>query len=328
MRNWGARVHEIRLQGLRAVVLENELLRVTILADKGTDVVEFNAKREDLDFVWWTADGLRGAPADFFDGYEGGWQEVLPNGGPPVEHRGARFDQHGEVAGLPWDYAIVEDTEEVVSVRFSVRARRVPLHVVKTMTLRSGAAALSIVEEATNESPVPIDAMWGHHLTFGRPFAGPGCEVRLPDGLDVHAHDGAVNPSGVRRLSGDPAAVDWSVLPEPGTPSELLYLTGFGEVGQYDVVDPQRALGLRVRWDATTMPWLWFWQEFGAHRDYPWYGRNYNIGLEPFSSYPSNGLPDAVANGTALVIEPHGTVRNWLEATVVVQDGDWKPMTR
>ena len=111
--------------------------------------------REDLDFVWWTADGLRGAPADFFDGYEGGWQEVLPNGGPPAEHRGARFDQHGDVAGLAWDYAIVEDSEDIVSVRFSVRSRRVPLRVVKTMSLRSGAAALEVAEEVTNESPVP-----------------------------------------------------------------------------------------------------------------------------------------------------------------------------
>jgi hypothetical protein len=323
MRNWGARVREIQIQGLRAVVLENELVRVTILADKGTDVVEFLAKRRDLDFVWWTSDGLRGAPADFFDGYEGGWQEVLPNGGPPVEHRGARFDQHGDVAGLPWDYAIVEDTERQVSVRFTVRARRVPLKVEKVISLRAGVPELSITEVLTNESPVPIEAMWGHHLTFGHPFAQPGCEVRLPEGLSIHPHPAAINPSGVRRFDGPPSLSDLRVLPEPGTPSELLYLTGFGETGQYEVVDPSRKIGLRVEWDAERMPWLWFWQEYGAWLDYPWYGRHYNIGLEPFSSYPSNGLPEAVANGTALVIPPRSSVTNWLGASVVEED-EWK----
>ena len=43
-RNWGARVLEYRYQGMRAVSLENELLRVGVLADKGTDVFEFNYK--------------------------------------------------------------------------------------------------------------------------------------------------------------------------------------------------------------------------------------------------------------------------------------------
>ncbi len=43
-RNWGARILEYRYKGLRAVFLENELLRVRIIADKGTDVFEFNYK--------------------------------------------------------------------------------------------------------------------------------------------------------------------------------------------------------------------------------------------------------------------------------------------
>ena len=54
-RNWGARVLEYRYRGMRAVSLENELLRVGVLADKGTDVFEFNYEPRDMDFVWRTA---------------------------------------------------------------------------------------------------------------------------------------------------------------------------------------------------------------------------------------------------------------------------------
>src|SRR5690606_4958017 len=61
-RNWGARLHEIVVHGLRAVVLENERLRVTLLADKGTDLVELNDKRRDLDYVWLAPNGVRAAP--------------------------------------------------------------------------------------------------------------------------------------------------------------------------------------------------------------------------------------------------------------------------
>ena len=56
-RNWGARVLEYRYKGMKAVFLENELLRVGVLADKGTDVFEFNYKPRDTDFVWLTAGG-------------------------------------------------------------------------------------------------------------------------------------------------------------------------------------------------------------------------------------------------------------------------------
>ena len=58
-RNWGARVLEYEYAGMRTVFLENEKLRVGVLADKGTDVFEFNYKPRDVDFVW-----LRAVPPD------------------------------------------------------------------------------------------------------------------------------------------------------------------------------------------------------------------------------------------------------------------------
>jgi hypothetical protein len=54
-RNWGARILECQYKGMRVVFLENELLRVGVLADKGTDIFEFNYKPRDMDFVWRTA---------------------------------------------------------------------------------------------------------------------------------------------------------------------------------------------------------------------------------------------------------------------------------
>jgi hypothetical protein len=65
------------------------------------------------------------------------------------------------------------------------------------------------------------------------------------------------------------------------------------------------------------MPYLWFWQEYEASRAYPWYGKYYNIGLEPFSSFPTNGIADAVENDTALTIGPRETLSFWLKAEVL-----------
>lgn len=325
-RNWRCRIHEITLAGLRAIVLENELLRVTVLADKGGDVVEFCYKPRDLDFAWLAPRGLRdprdvaGGAADdaalFHDQYEGGWQEIFPNGGAPSTYRGAALAQHGEVAGLPWDAVIVDDDPDQVAVRLTVRTRRFPFQLAKTFRLTSGEPTLVIEEKLRNESGVDLDAMWGHHIVFGAPFLRPGAKIRMPEGVRVIPHETAINPPERRVREAGPWPVpdgttDLSVVPEPGTPSDIVYLTGFPE-GWYEIADT-----LRVEWDAEVLPYVWMWQELGAWRDYPWWGEAYVVGLEPFSSFPTNGLAEAVENGSALRVPAGGNRTLSLRATVL-----------
>jgi uncharacterized protein DUF4432 len=336
-RNWGARILEYEYRGMRVVFLENEKLRVGVLVDKGTDIIEFNHKRTDTDFVWLAPGGVRKptaylstAPdplATFLDYYPGGWQEIFPNGGAPSSYLGASFGQHGEVSNLPWDYRIVEDGEEAVAVRFSVRTQKSPFLLQKLLRLRSGEGGIRFEETLANESAVHLRAMWGHHIVFGRPFLEEGCLVRLPEGATVVPHEGPIGPDGRRVGGGEsyswPLAadesgseVDLSVLPARGTPSEIVYIKDLSE-GWYEIDNPKKNLGFRVEWDVRQMPYLWFWQEFGASRLYPWYGRNYNVGLEPFSSFPTNGIEEAVENGTALSIGPSETRRFSLRADVL-----------
>ena len=66
------------------------------------------------------------------------------------------------------------------------------------------------------------------------------------------------------------------MLPGRGTLPEKLYLTG---------------------------PFLWIWQEYGAQDFYPLYGRYCNIGFESFSLFSTNGLEEAVDNGTAIALD-------------------------
>lgn len=337
-RNWGCRLHETELFGIRAIVLENERIRVSFLAGKGTDLVEFNYKPRDMDFAWLAPGGIRNplalhstspdSLATFLDVYPGGWQEVFPNAGAPSQWAGATYGQHGEVSALPWDVEIVTDTEDEVAVRFLVRGIKTPCSIAKVVRVKSGVAGIEIEEQVTNESPVPFQAMWGHHITFGKPFLVSGARIRLPAGVTALPHEMAVEASARRVHTADsfawpigkgPGGVeeDFSIVPPAGTASELFYLSGFPDrTAWYEITRPETIFGMRVEWDASIMPYLWYWQEFGATKGYPWYGRNYNIGLEPSSSYPTNGLPDAVANGSALVLAPGTTRSLWLTVTV------------
>jgi Domain of unknown function (DUF4432) len=292
-RNWGARIHEITLFGLDAVVLENAALRVTVLAGKGTDIVEFAYKPLDLDFAPLSPRGISdpralsgdgGDPAAaFMESYPGGWQEVLPNGGAPSAHAGASYGQHGEVALVPWDHAIERDDEDGVTVAFEIALRTVPLRLTKRLSLDGATPELRVEETLVNESDVEVDVMWGHHIAFGPPFLSGATRLETP----VES-------------------------PALGAERSIDYLSG---LDTYTIRDDR--VGLRVSWDGRTMPYLWVWQEHGGTRQYPWWGRLRTVGLEPFSSYPTDGLAEAVRNGTALRLAPRERRGFHLTATVL-----------
>jgi hypothetical protein len=341
-RNWGARIREFTYHGMQLIVLENELLRIGVLAGKGADIVELTYKPRDLDFTWLAPGGVqnpaatsatyRDPLATFVETYPGGWQEIFPNGGAPSTFDGVEFGQHDEVFALPWTVDIVEDTPDSIGVRFTTRTHKVPCRLERTMRMAAGSPQVRIEERLASTAAVPVRAMWGHHITFGPPFLRAGCRIELPPRVTVTPHDTAIAPGG-RRVTGDgpstwPHAssetgepVDLSIVPERGTPSDIVYLSGFPDGrGHYEIIDPASGAGSRVEWDARQMPYLWFWQEFGATTGYPWYGQLYTVGLEPFSSFPTDGLAGAVANGTALTLEPGDTRDFWLTMTIV--DGD------
>ncbi len=337
-RNWGARVHDGHLKGLYTVVLENELLRISVLAGKGSDIVEINYKPRDLDFTWLTPGGVRNPTsyqtsspdplAPYLDHYPGGWQEIFPNGGVPSFANGTNYGQHAEVFALPWDVQIIEDDESAVAVRFTVRAQKTAARIEKTLRIVSGEPVFHITERLVNESDVPVRAMWGHHITFGAPFMKPGCTISVPDNMklvvspmdDPRRIDRAAAPAWPVMTGADGQPLDLSVIPEQGVASEMLCLTGFpGDEAWYTIEDKDRGIGAKVRWDARQMPYLWFWQEFGAIEGYPWFGRVYVQGLEPFSSLPGSGLSDAIENQTAITLAGRETREFWLSYEVVDQ---------
>ncbi|MDC3415152.1 DUF4432 family protein [Terrihalobacillus insolitus] len=311
-------------KGMKVVFLENEKLRIGILIDKGTDIFEFLYKPKDLDITWLSSNGvqnpnryLSSSPdplSTFSDYYPGGWQEIFPNGGPPSSSLGAQFGQHGEITNMPWDYTIVNDDVNEISVEFSVKTKKTPFFVTKRMSLRSNDSTVYVEEKIVNQSEVEIPIMWGQHFVFGHPFIDGDCFITMEAGSKVIPHPVPINAHG-RRVNGKqvyqwPEAkdengnkVDLRTFPKKGSPSEMLYLTDYNDA-KYAITNPNKKVKLVVAWDKAIYPYLWVWQEFGATDAYPWYGRHYNIGLEPFSSMPTDGLEEAVKNKTALYFSP------------------------
>ncbi|UCH66288.1 MAG: hypothetical protein JSW63_03930, partial [Ignavibacterium sp.] len=165
-------------KGMRTIWMENDFIRIGILADRGSDIFEFSYKPLDVNFMLRLSKGIlnpqmdfsqmRNTPNQFEDYYYGGWQEILPNT-PSFNYRGALLGQHGEVSLTPWKYAIIENSTEKVSVKLWTTPLRVPVKIEKTLTVVVDQPTLFIEEKLSNASKTNLDIVWGHHIAFGLP---------------------------------------------------------------------------------------------------------------------------------------------------------------
>ena len=337
-RKHGCRVTlDYTYRGMRVAFLANDQLRVGVLVDKGADVFEFTYKPRDLDFMWQSPIPLRRplvatsalAEGAFHDVYYGGWQEVLPSAGWAAEpYLGTTQGLHGEVSLLPFDAAVEEDTPERAAVRLSVRCYRSPLTLERTMAVRRDRPVLEIRERLVNESPEPFAVMWGHHPAFGEPFVDDSCVVATPAHsvrvLDFHSRgrwepgEGYDFPM-VKTRAGQLE----DITRVRGRDARSVDVVSFWELdeGWYGLTNQRQQVGFGMAWDARLFRCLWMWQVYGGHHDYPWYGRTYNCALEPFTSWPPAGIANAVANGTALILDPGQAVDTDLVAVAYEAQG-------
>jgi galactose mutarotase-like enzyme len=298
----GCRAEEYQWRGRTLIVMENEVLRVSIIPSKGADILEFRYKPRDLDVLWHAPQTLL-PPGEhiptiaskfgsFLDFYTGGWQEVFPSGGLPTEYRGAEFGVHGEVSLLPWDVKVCEDSASRIAIKFSVETVRTPFRLEKTLSLTCQSSVLSLQESVANVGEEDLAFMWGHHPAFGGPFLEEGCLIELPD-CDVSVPEYSANLN--RRLSlnshskypyspnlkGEPESIAIVKGPQNRTEDNPLF-TGFEE-GWCAVRNPRQGLAVGVVWEPSVFPFLWSWQLYGGRWGYPYFGRAYVLALEPFN---------------------------------------------
>ena len=338
-RKTGCRVSlDYTYRGMRVAFLENDHLRIGVLLDKGADIFEFTFKPLNLDFMWQSPIELRKPfvatsalpEGAFHDYYYGGWQEVLPSAGWATEpYLGTYQGLHGEVSLLPFEAAIIADEPEQVSLRTWVRTYRSPLRLERTLSMEKDKAALFIKERLTNESDGEFAIMWGHHPALGTPFLDEHCVVKTPaKKVEVAAY----HQNGLWQPGGD---YDFPLVPNRRTgvlqditkvlsksthSVDVIFFKEMSE-GWYGVTNTQLGVGFGMAWDARLFKYLWMWQVYGGHNDYPWYGRTYNCALEPFTSYPPAGINNAIKNGSAYIMKPNEVIETEL-VSVAYQKSD------
>ena len=110
---------------------------------------------------------------------------------------------------------------------------------------------------------------------YNAPLLAPGTRLVLPAGIKAvpvrdYYHRPRLAPAASawpHMRAADGTTVDASVVPERGAPTRIAMLSGFTD-GWYEL---RHANGRadRVTWDASTMPFLWLYGEFGATQQEP-----------------------------------------------------------
>ena len=314
-------------EGHEIVEMSSPQLHLKVSLSRGAEILEMRSRKLDMDVLWHgQEDIVRHRPAtqtsaasigSFLDHFSGGWQEVLPTAQYPVEYKGAPIGAHGEVATLSWDYRIISDQPNELAVEFFVNLRRFLLRLTRRMTLTDG--ALRMDETVENLSPEIIEFQWGHHLVLGGPFVDPGMEMIISEGERIEIPN---YPSPTYRYKvetetkwpnaylADGSLADVTVVGEnDGTDGHLI----LGPMNNTAVIFRNRNLAtdIKVAWDMKVFPYCWIWMVLGGIPQWPLWGRDRLVTLEPFSS-PVIPLTDAIAQGSALTLEPKGKMESWV----------------
>ena len=277
-----------KVAGWKALVLENELLKVTALPECGGWILSIGYQPREAELLYRTPRGLiakddQPVVTDPLYGFRarsmGGWPELFPHGSAPTEIAGVKMPMHGEAVNRAWRCEVLKAPRGEAAARLSLNCHLLPLRLERVMRVRAGSATLTLEETVTNRSGLAVDFMWGHHPYYGKPVLDAGSRIFAPAKMSLTTD---YRPAGWPVHEG----ADLSLCPAEGAGTgEMFYLADLA-AGWYALVNQQQKLGLAMSWDKEVFPFIWIWREANKNASYPYFGGAYTVAIEPFSSLP------------------------------------------
>jgi hypothetical protein len=153
-------------------------------------------------------------------------------------------------------------------------------------------ALAASAERSGSAPPAAGDLVRGEERRYNAPLLAPGTRLVLPAGvkavpvLDYYhrPHLASAASAWPHLRAADGTTIDASVIPERGAPTRTAIVSGFTE-GWYELTHANGRAD-RVMWDASKMPCLFVYGEFGGTDEEPFRDRFYTLALQPMSRNP------------------------------------------
>jgi len=284
-------------RGVRCVVLQNDILSVEVIVDRGLDIGA--ARIRQMPVSWHSPTGivapwfLEQRDSEFLRGFYGGLLTTcgLDHIGPPADRSASRFGyghrstehlpMHGRIGAVPArleGYGVVE-TEHGLEAYVTGTVSQVAVfgeHLVlsRRISVAYGSNRVEVSDRVTNcgYATNPLAVMY--HVNLGWPLIAPGALVQV---AGARVEGDTIGDEITPPVQGSKQKVcTYSVTPDDR-----------GE-GVASVVNPRidqrHAGGVRLRWDASALPSMVRWQVAST-------AGHYVLGLEPATMYFTSGSP-------------------------------------
>jgi hypothetical protein len=350
-RHNGAPVTLTTYRGRRAATIENDAIRVTVLAEGG-HIAEVFDKRADVNPLWsppWTSiepsafeiavhGGTFGSASDakLLAGIMGHNLCLDIFGGPSDEEAAAGLTAHGEGAVAPCEIA---ECGGVLQTRATLVLAGIRFE--RTLELRGCRVAVHERVESLTTVDRPIG--WTQHVTLGPPFLEKGVTDFRASATRSKVYETSF---GVADYLQPAAVFDWPHAPRSngGTvdlrrftdaPVSSAYtahvMNGRTDTAFFVAFSPRYRVAFGYVWNPAEFPWLGIWEENCSRTTPPWRGQTITRGME-FGVSPFPESRRAMVERARLFDVP--TYR-WLPAngrlearySIVLQQADTVPQT-
>jgi hypothetical protein len=306
-------INEAVVSNIKVIYMENEMLRISILAGKGADVFEFIYKPMNMDFLLKTKQGLAVFENSnlseqrlkmYSELYAGGWQDCLPHRAR-YENIDITQDISGIAATLPWEYEITVNSAEMAALRCFVQLPDIPLFVEKTFILKQGDCRLFIGERIRNQGSSAIQFTWTQHPAFGGQFLDENVSIEVPECVAFHPrnYDRAYKtdlsryeePIDQITLSDGSSRNIQEVLPKHSNEQFFIVLKNIREPWA-KLVNRKKKIGIRLQWQLDAFPFIRYWSNNVSTM--------YTVGIEP-SNDAFVSFDDSLEHGTFRELQPN-----------------------
>jgi len=297
-------IRHMEVQGMKAIVLENEHLQLVFIPQLGSKMISMTNKhtgREWLDRPEGRAFQTPDYGSLWGDWDRCGWDELFPSISPCVYPEapwsGIQVPDHGELWPLPWQVEHVDDC----TLLFTVHGVRWPYQLQKQVCLQGN--QIHLAYKLSNLCPYPLQYLWAPHPLVA---ASSTMKVKFPASVQKVIISGA-SEGWLGQRGGEldwPSAysservnqLDQMPPPEAGLYYKL-YATEAVPEGWCAIEDLETGESFTFTYDADRLPYLGLWVNAKG------WGGEYHLALEPSSGHLDD-LAEARQRGASATIAP------------------------